>query len=201
MIWCIKTYIIAYGLMQNRCNFSASVVELSLSHQAIPDSKVYGAHMGPTWVLLAPDGSHVGPMNLAIWDDIVRCDLWIKILDLLLCCCACLYDMPWSPLDLGRNVTGNCNFDIWDGYACLWCWGIVADEYHIHENYVFTEGRWSLIKLHLNFVGVNKIMPNIFWIWLVTLATWNNINNTMVAYIDIMYLIFCIFRNNIEQLV
>ena len=30
------------------------------------DSKVHGANMGPTWVLSAPDGSHVGPMNLAI---------------------------------------------------------------------------------------------------------------------------------------
>ena len=25
-----------------------------------------GANMGPTWVLSAPDGPHVGPMNLAI---------------------------------------------------------------------------------------------------------------------------------------
>ena len=32
-----------------------------------PDSKVHGANMGPTWVLSAPGGSHVGPMNLAIW--------------------------------------------------------------------------------------------------------------------------------------
>ena len=31
-----------------------------------PDSKVHGAYMGPTWVLLAPDKPHVGPMNLAI---------------------------------------------------------------------------------------------------------------------------------------
>ena len=34
----------------------------------IPDSKVHGANMGPTWVLLAPDGPHDGPMNLAIRD-------------------------------------------------------------------------------------------------------------------------------------
>ena len=34
----------------------------------IPDSKVHGANMGPTWVLSAPDGSHVGPKNLAIGD-------------------------------------------------------------------------------------------------------------------------------------
>ena len=34
----------------------------------IPDSKVYGANIGPTWVLSAPDGPLVGPMNLAIRD-------------------------------------------------------------------------------------------------------------------------------------
>ena len=31
-----------------------------------PDSKVHGANMAPTWVLLAPFGPHVGPMNLAM---------------------------------------------------------------------------------------------------------------------------------------
>ena len=34
----------------------------------IPDSKVHVANMGPTWVLSAPDGPHVGPMNFAIRD-------------------------------------------------------------------------------------------------------------------------------------
>ena len=34
-----------------------------------PDSKVHGANMGPTWVLSAPDGPHVGPMNLAIREN------------------------------------------------------------------------------------------------------------------------------------
>ena len=33
---------------------------------ALPDNKFHGANMGPTWVLSASDGSHVGPMNLAI---------------------------------------------------------------------------------------------------------------------------------------
>ena len=32
----------------------------------IPDSKVHGANMGPTWVLSAPDGPHIVPMDLAI---------------------------------------------------------------------------------------------------------------------------------------
>ena len=31
-----------------------------------PDNKVHGVNMGPTWVLSALDGPHVGPMNLAI---------------------------------------------------------------------------------------------------------------------------------------
>ena len=34
----------------------------------IPDSKVHGTNMGPIWVLSAPDGPHVGPMNIAIKD-------------------------------------------------------------------------------------------------------------------------------------
>ena len=34
--------------------------------QCIPDSKVHGANMGPTWVPSAPDGPHIGPMNLSI---------------------------------------------------------------------------------------------------------------------------------------
>ena len=36
-----------------------------------PDSKVHGANMGPNWVLSAPDGPHVGPMNLAIREVMV----------------------------------------------------------------------------------------------------------------------------------
>ena len=33
-----------------------------------PDSKIHGVNMGPTWVLSASDGPHVGPMNLAIME-------------------------------------------------------------------------------------------------------------------------------------
>ena len=39
-----------------------------------PDSKVHGANMRPIWVLSAPDGPHVGPMNFAI-----RVDTWYPI--------------------------------------------------------------------------------------------------------------------------
>ena len=34
----------------------------------IPDSKVHAAYMCPTWVLSAPGGPHIGPMNFVIRD-------------------------------------------------------------------------------------------------------------------------------------
>ena len=37
-----------------------------------PDNKVHGVNMVPTWVMSAPDGPHVGPMNLAIRVDIAQ---------------------------------------------------------------------------------------------------------------------------------
>ena len=40
--------------------------KLWLQCLGLPDSKVHGANMGPTWVLSAPEGPHVGPMNLSI---------------------------------------------------------------------------------------------------------------------------------------
>ena len=50
----------------------------------IPDSKIHGTNMGPTWVLSAPDGPHVGLMNLAIWDA------WLAVcLALQSVCCYC----------------------------------------------------------------------------------------------------------------
>ena len=38
----------------------------------IPDSKVHGANMGPIWDQQDPGGTHVGPMNYAIWDCFVH---------------------------------------------------------------------------------------------------------------------------------
>ena len=43
-----------------------SVPDIISTKRNVPDSKVHGANMGPTWVLSAPDGPHVGSMNLAI---------------------------------------------------------------------------------------------------------------------------------------
>ena len=33
-----------------------------------PEGKIHEANMEPTWVLSAPDGPHVGPMNIVIGD-------------------------------------------------------------------------------------------------------------------------------------
>ena len=41
-------------------------IVLPLTSQNYPDSKVNGANMWPTWILSAPDGPHIGYMNLAI---------------------------------------------------------------------------------------------------------------------------------------
>ena len=37
-------------------------------NSSTPDNEVHGVNMGPTWVLSAPAGPHVGPLNLAIRD-------------------------------------------------------------------------------------------------------------------------------------
>ena len=42
------------------------VAHLSCLLETVPDNKVHGANMGPTWVLSAPERPHVGPMNHAI---------------------------------------------------------------------------------------------------------------------------------------
>ena len=47
-----------------------------------PDGKDHGAKIGPTWVLSAPGGPYVGPMNLAIrvWYEMKLFDfecIWI----------------------------------------------------------------------------------------------------------------------------
>ena len=48
-----------------RCHYSSFHSHFQIN---TPDSKVHGANMGPIWVLLTPDGPHVGPMDLAIRD-------------------------------------------------------------------------------------------------------------------------------------
>ena len=64
------TLFIFLFLLHNFCHFCkcCNKCPVCSSDHRIPDSKVHGADMEPTWVLSAPDGPHIGPMNLAIRD-------------------------------------------------------------------------------------------------------------------------------------
>ena len=64
-IGCIFSYL---GRHSIECKFSYTLSgrEALGRNGCNPDIKVHGANMGPTWVLSAPDGPHVGPMNFAI---------------------------------------------------------------------------------------------------------------------------------------
>ena len=46
------------------------------TYETNPDINVYGANMGSTWVLSAPGGTHVGPINLAIREE-TSTDNWM----------------------------------------------------------------------------------------------------------------------------
>ena len=61
-----------------------------------PNSKVHGANMGPTWVLLAPGGPHICPMSLAIRVLI----LWLM----------------WSTLSITNNNDWGCVADVGQHY-------------------------------------------------------------------------------------
>ena len=47
-------------------------------YETLPDSKVHGANVGPTWGRQDPGGPHVGHMNLAIWVLLVMMEIWDK---------------------------------------------------------------------------------------------------------------------------
>ena len=58
-------YNIIYSMIQHRRKQKNGLII-----STYPDNKVYGANMGPTWVLSAPGGPHVGHMNIVIWDHL-----------------------------------------------------------------------------------------------------------------------------------
>ena len=69
---------------------------ISAVQTVFPDSKFHGASMGPTWVLSAPDGPHVGPMNPAIrvvmevqwW---AMCTLQWHLTSVMVCQITCIF--------------------------------------------------------------------------------------------------------------
>ena len=65
---CLLQHVDQFPQSRHQCVNIATVI--TVLPTILSDSKVHGANMGPTWVLSAPGGSHVGPMNLAIWAGI-----------------------------------------------------------------------------------------------------------------------------------
>ena len=59
---CIRHVILSYAM---------STIPSNTNIYNILDRMVHGVNMGPTWVLSAAYGPHVGPMNLAIRDSII----------------------------------------------------------------------------------------------------------------------------------
>ena len=73
--------------MWNRMSLWLHVYEISYRIN-LPDSKLHGANMGPTWGRQDPCGPHVGPMNLAIragndhYGSLLQTEIkWDKVLD------------------------------------------------------------------------------------------------------------------------
>ena len=66
-VFCVST--LARGCVPSTNRYQATVGHYADSTMVIPDSKVHGAYMGPTWGRQDPGGPHVDPMNrLAIGD-------------------------------------------------------------------------------------------------------------------------------------
>ena len=66
----VATEWICYSIVYTIIFWRSSVVDQECIFQSplfkLPESKVHGANMRPTWALSVPDGPHVGPMNLAL---------------------------------------------------------------------------------------------------------------------------------------
>ena len=88
-----------------------TATNVSLIDALIPDSKVHGANMGPTWVLSAPDGPHVGPMNLVNRDITQsishRISIWF-VVPLLLLVFGCINGIQLPILPTNQDVKYEC---------------------------------------------------------------------------------------------
>ena len=62
-----KCILSTFSMTMIDCIAATTYLAVDIQSDAIPDSKVYGANMGPTWGRQDPGGPHGGLMNLAIW--------------------------------------------------------------------------------------------------------------------------------------
>ena len=127
-----------------------------------PDSKFHGANLGPTWVLSAPDGPHVGPMNLAIWECVSRVssksELCFTAILLLLQCCIQFYIRADSRFALSKWETVLlCN----DVYHILFWWQFIVYHGENTYDYLINTTRFSLRIFALTAVRVVRSLGEI----------------------------------------
>ena len=59
-----------------------SNMRIHLQSIYVPDSKVHGANMGLIWGRQDPGGPHVDPMNLAVWNELACCVVYLALIRL-----------------------------------------------------------------------------------------------------------------------
>ena len=132
---------IFFWIGQNRGN--TYNIGLDFRQLLIPDSKVHGANMGPTWVLSAPAGPHVGPMNIAIRD--VNIDTYtVAELSAFHFSTAC---NPWRQglfsLCWGKNICSHHLHDWWSTYPYSLCFAGTATIMRLPQWWLFDLGNYK----------------------------------------------------------
>ena len=89
-----------------------------------PDSKVHEANMAPTWVLSAPDGPHVGPMNLAMREGIAS-QKWLCHSYLIVT----FIQRTHKRYPLARELCVT--------FVKRWCWWPLCVNVHLHQRHTY----------------------------------------------------------------
>ena len=155
------------------------MVGILCSQCVIPDSKVLGANVGPTWVLSAPGGPHVGPMNLAIRDVHQIVHNYVNTFCLLRCVryySICVTLHYWNSIERVKprpprpEVFCMCSFNVtaievwrWDDIICH---EILRIQWQPRDNYfgrhldIFVDG---MIRLNTAIAFSMVTQPNLTW--------------------------------------
>ena len=103
------------------CLHSSVVITTCIWVHSVPDSKVHGANMGPTWVLSAPGVPHVGPMDLAIWG--IQCSAPYPHMEYLMCV-LCNHIITINHAITGQNWTSTSS--VLPNLGWYWFWFIMT---------------------------------------------------------------------------
>ena len=131
---------------------SAIIIALHNELSAIHDSKVHGASVGLIWGWQDPGGSHIGPMNFAIWDGIQ--DLLCPSFCLSVCPSVCRWHGFWSITSVCLGIsTPICIFLMpWSGtfdliglksifvflqFLCIYLYGMVSGAFIFKCTWIF----------------------------------------------------------------